>query len=74
LRRRRRTIRITAHTSASTTIPAVATLAAGRTVDFVSDTTSAVTTPMATGIHCPDVGRTNVWTASVTLIHEPVAG
>ena len=32
-------------------IPAVATLAAGRTVDFVSDTTSAVTTPIATGIH-----------------------
>ena len=31
--------------------PAVATLAAGRTALFVSDTTSAVTTPMATGIH-----------------------
>jgi len=49
-------------------------LAAGRTVDFVSVTTSAVTTPMATGIHCPAVGRTNVCTASVTPIHEPVAG
>src|SRR5882757_429194 len=34
--------------------PAVATLAAGRTVDFVSDTTSAVTTPTAIGIHWPD--------------------
>jgi hypothetical protein len=34
--------------------PAVATLAKGRTDDFVNDTTSAVTTPIATGIHCPD--------------------
>ena len=31
--------------------PAVATLAAGRTALFVSDTTSAVMTPMTTGIH-----------------------
>ena len=37
--------------STGAAMPAVATLAAGRTVDFVSDTTSAVTTPMATGIH-----------------------
>jgi hypothetical protein len=37
--------------STGAAIPAVATLAAGRTVDFVSDTTSAVTTPIATGIH-----------------------
>ena len=37
--------------STGAAIPAVATLAAGRTVDFVSDTTSATTTPMATGIH-----------------------
>lgn len=31
--------------------PAVATSAAGRTVDLVSDTTSATTAPAATGIH-----------------------
>ena len=29
-------------------------MAAGRTVDLVSDTASATTTPMTTGIHCPD--------------------
>src|ERR1700750_511947 len=34
--------------------PAVATLAAGRTADFVRCTTSAMTTPIATGIHLPD--------------------
>lgn len=33
--------------------PAVATLAAGRTVDFVNETTSATTTPMTTGTHWP---------------------
>ncbi|MDT5365373.1 MAG: hypothetical protein QOC69_7135 [Mycobacterium sp.] len=31
----------------------MATLAAGRTADFVSDTTRATTTPTTTGIHCP---------------------
>jgi len=47
---------VTSSTADSTgaAIPAVATLAAGRTVDFVSDTTSAVTTPIAMEIHCPD--------------------
>jgi hypothetical protein len=34
--------------------PAVATFAAGRTVDFVSDTTSATSTPTTIGIHWPD--------------------
>ena len=49
--------------------PAVATLATGRTADFVSDTTSAVTTPIATGIHCPDCANApgsataDVWAA-----------
>jgi hypothetical protein len=37
--------------STGAAMPAVATLAAGRTADFVKDTASAVTTPMATGIH-----------------------
>ena len=37
--------------------PAVATLATGRTADFVSDTTRAMTTPIATGIHWPELAK-----------------
>ena len=37
--------------------PAVATLAAGRTVDFVKDTTSATNTPTTIGIHWPDCAK-----------------
>jgi hypothetical protein len=37
--------------------PAVATFAAGRTAVLVSDTASATTTPIATGIHPPDLAH-----------------
>src|SRR5688500_13705430 len=43
--------------STGAAILAVATLAAGRTADLVSDTASATTTPTTTGIHCPDCAK-----------------
>ncbi len=55
--------------STGAAVPAVATLAAGRTVDFVSDTISATATPTATGTHCPDWAKApgsataDVWAA-----------